>query len=186
VAERIVLERPANGTEFVVVRFGNVLGSSGSVIPRFREQLKDGGPLTVTSKNVVRYFMSIPEAVDLLLQAAAIGADRDIMVLEMGEQIRIYDMARKLIELSGLMPDEDIEIKIVGLRPGEKEYEEILTDEEMVDKTASERIYVAKKRETKLHPVDLNILRGFRGDAAALRAILAEYIPENKFDEAAG
>jgi FlaA1/EpsC-like NDP-sugar epimerase len=185
IAERIVLERPPNGTEFVVVRFGNVLGSSGSVIPRFREQLKNGGPLTVTSKNVVRYFMSIPEAVDLLLQAAAIGADRDIMVLEMGEQIRIYDMARKLIELSGLMPDEDIEIKIVGLRPGEKEYEEILTDEEKVDKTASERIYVAKKRESKPPPVDLNILREFRGNAAELRAILAEYIPENKFDEAA-
>ncbi|MCK5844540.1 MAG: polysaccharide biosynthesis protein, partial [Victivallales bacterium] len=185
IAERVVLERPKMKTEFVAVRFGNVLGSSGSVIPRFREQLKDGGPLTVTSKNVIRYFMSIPEAVDLLLQAAAIGSDRDIMVLEMGEQIKIYDMARKLIELSGLMPDEDIEIKIVGLRPGEKEYEEILTDEEMVNKTSHDRIYVAKRREKKLPPVDLQALREFRGDAANLRTILAEFIPENKFDEAA-
>ncbi|NOY74791.1 MAG: polysaccharide biosynthesis protein [Kiritimatiellaeota bacterium] len=185
VAERIVLERPSNKTEFVVVRFGNVLGSSGSVIPRFREQLKDGGPLTVTSENVVRYFMSIPEAVDLLLQAAAIGSDRDIMVLEMGEQIKIYDMARKLIELSGLKPDEDIEIKIIGLRPGEKEYEEILTDEEMVDKTSAERVYVAKKRGTTPPPVVLEKLRGFRGNIAELRAIFAEFIPENKFDEAA-
>lgn len=185
IAERVVLERPKKKTEFVVVRFGNVLGSSGSVIPRFREQLKDGGPLTVTSKNVIRYFMSIPEAVDLLLQAAAIGADRDIMVLEMGEQIRIYEMARKLIELSGLIPDEDIKIEIVGLRPGEKEYEEILTDEEMVDKTSHERIYVAKKREKKLPPVNLDVLRDFRGDAEKLRGILTDFIPENKFDEAA-
>jgi len=119
VAERIILERPANKTEFVVVRFGNVLGSSGSVIPLFKQQIEEGGPVTVTSKDVVRYFMSIPEAVDLLLQAGAIGHDRDIMVLEMGEQVRIYDMARKLIELSGLRPDEDIEIRITGLRPGE-------------------------------------------------------------------
>jgi FlaA1/EpsC-like NDP-sugar epimerase len=185
VAERIVLERPKKNTEFVVVRFGNVLGSSGSVIPRFREQLKDGGPLTVTSKNVIRYFMSIPEAVDLLLQAAAIGSDRDIMVLEMGEQIRIYDMARKLIELSGLMPDEDIEIKIVGLRPGEKEYEELLTDEEMVDKTAHDRIYVAKKHKQKLPPINLEVLCECRGNAEAIRSILADFIPENKFDEAA-
>lgn len=184
-AERVVLERPKNGSEFVVVRFGNVLGSSGSVIPLFREQLRDGGPLTVTSKNVVRYFMSIPEAVDLLLQAAAIGADRDIMVLEMGEQVRIYDMARKLIELSGLTPDKDIEIEIIGLRPGEKEYEEILTNEEMVDKSSSERIYIAKKRERKLPPVDLKVLRDFRGAEEELRSLLAELIPENKFDEAA-
>ena len=182
IAERIVLERPKKKTEFVVVRFGNVLGSSGSVIPRFKQQLKDGGPLTVTSKDVVRYFMSIPEAVDLLLQAGTIGHDRDIMVLEMGEQIRIYDMARKLIELSGMNPDRDIEIKITGMRPGEKEYEELLTDEEKVDRTPYDRIYVAKKQKTEAPPVSLEKLLKTDDDHAAIRKAFAELIPENMFE----
>ena len=185
IAERIVLERPEKKTEFVVVRFGNVLGSSGSVIPRFKQQLKDGGPLTVTSENVVRYFMSIPEAVDLLLQAGAVGQDRDIMVLEMGEQIRIYDMAKKLIELSGLVPDKDIDIKIVGMRPGEKEYEELLTDDEKVDKTPYDRIYVGKKRSTKLPEVKLDDLKKSSENIDDLKKILSLLIPENKFNDAA-
>jgi FlaA1/EpsC-like NDP-sugar epimerase len=183
-AERIVLERKKNGTEFVVVRFGNVLGSSGSVIPRFKQQLKEGGPITVTSENVVRYFMSIPEAVDLLLQAGAVGEDRDIMVLEMGEQIRIYDMAKKLIELSGLVPDQDIKIEIVGMRPGEKEYEELLTDEEKVEKTPYDRIYVGKKRSTQLPDIDFEKLKEASGNIETLKNFLRTLIPENKFDEA--
>ena len=183
-AERIVLERKTRGTEFVVVRFGNVLGSSGSVIPRFKQQLKDGGPITVTSKNVVRYFMSIPEAVDLLLQAGTVGKNQDIMVLEMGEQIRIYDMARKLIELSGLIPGKDIDIKIVGLRPGEKEYEELLTDDEKVEKTPYDRIYVGKKRSKKLPDIDFDELRKVSDDIDSLKRLLRKLIPENKFDEA--
>lgn len=182
IAERIVLERQKKDTEFVVVRFGNVLGSSGSVIPRFKQQLKDGGPLTVTSKNVVRYFMSIPEAVDLLLQAGTIGHDRDIMVLEMGEQIKIYDMARKLIELSGMNPDKDIEIKITGMRPGEKEYEELLTDEEKVDRTPYDRIYVAKKQKTNAPEVSLDDLLNSTHDLVKLKNLFANLIPENKFD----
>ncbi len=183
-AERIVLERAKGSTDFVVVRFGNVLGSSGSVIPRFKKQLAKGGPITVTSKEVVRYFMSIPEAVDLLLQACAIGSDRDIMVLEMGEQIKIYDMARKLIELSGLEPDVDVEIVITGLRPGEKEYEELLTDEEKVDRTAYDRIYVAKKQAVKAPLVRIEDLLDIENDPAAIKKKLALLIPENKFDEA--
>ncbi|OGV38832.1 MAG: hypothetical protein A2X48_18490 [Lentisphaerae bacterium GWF2_49_21] len=186
-AERLCLERQKNSTEFTVVRFGNVLDSSGSVIPLFKQQIKEGGPVTVTSKNVVRYFMSIPEAVDLVLQAGTIGNDRDIMVLEMGEPVKIYDMARKLIELSGLVPDKDIEIKITGLRPGEKEYEELLTDEEKVQRTPFDRIYVARKQELPLQPVDLDLIRKLVGDnnVPALKELLAKYIPENKFNEAA-
>jgi len=182
-AERVILERSKSATEFIVVRFGNVLGSSGSVIPRFKEQLRSGGPLTVTSKEVVRYFMSIPEAVDLLLQAAVIGNDRDIMVLAMGEQINIYEMAKKLIELSGLEPDVDIEIKITGLRPGEKKYEELLTDEEKVDSTPYDRIYVAKKSKTSATEVSLEHLFKLldEKDPARLKDEISVYIPENKF-----
>ena len=182
-AERIILERKKSNTEFIVVRFGNVLGSSGSVIPRFRQQLQAGGPLTVTSKNIVRYFMSIPEAVDLLLQAASIGKDRDIMVLEMGEQINIYEMARKLIELSGLEPDVDIEIKITGLRPGEKEYEELLTDEECVDHTPYDRIFVAKKQKTAAAQIDFEHISSLTdvNDSKKIKQELKIYIPENMF-----
>jgi FlaA1/EpsC-like NDP-sugar epimerase len=185
-AERIILERPKGKTDFVVVRFGNVLGSSGSVIPRFKEQLRSGGPLTVTSKEVVRYFMSIPEAVDLLLQAAVIGNDRDIMVLAMGEQINIYEMAKKLIELSGLEPDVDIKIKITGLRPGEKKYEELLTDEEKVDCTPYDRIYVAKKLKTSATEISLEHLKNLLNekDPRHLKNEISIYIPENKFDSA--
>lgn len=184
IAERIVLEREKSPTQFVVVRFGNVLGSSGSVIPLFKQQIEEGGPVTVTSKNVVRYFMSIPEAVDLVLQASVIGHDRDIMVLEMGEQIKIYDMAKKLIELSGLVPEKDIEIKIIGMRPGEKEYEELLTDEEKVQRTPFDRIYVARKQETTLPPVNLDRIKGYseKDSLDDLKSILKEYIPENKFN----
>jgi FlaA1/EpsC-like NDP-sugar epimerase len=186
-AERVILERTSHSTEFVVVRFGNVLDSSGSVIPLFKQQIKDGGPVTVTSENMIRYFMSIPEAVDLVLQAGTIGNDRDIMVLEMGEQVRIYDMAKKLIELSGFIPGKDIEIKIIGMRPGEKEYEELLTDEEKVDRTPFDRIFVLRKDETSVPPVDITRIKELlkSNDAEKLKALFLEWIPENKFAEAA-
>ena len=131
--------------------------------------------------------MSIPDAVDLVLQAGTIGNDRDIMVLEMGEQVKIYDMARKLIELSGLLPDKDIEIKITGLRPGEKEYEELLTDKEKVQRTPFDRIYVARKQDNPVVPVDLDKVRELirTNDIRGIRDLLRAYIPENKFDEAA-
>ena len=181
IAERVILERGAKGTEFVAVRFGNVLGSRGSVVPLFKQQIKDGGPVTVTSKNMVRYFMSIPEAVELVLQAGTIGKDRDIMILEMGKQINIYEMAKRLIELSGFMPHRDIQIVFTGIRPGEKEYEELLTNEEEVDNTPLNRIFVARKQNVVEPEVSLNdVTEAVNSrNSAKLKNLCISYISEN-------
>jgi FlaA1/EpsC-like NDP-sugar epimerase len=145
-AEKVIhlLSQGQSTTTFCAVRFGNVINSNGSAIPFFEKQIAKGGPVTVTHKDVTRFFMTIPEAVHLILQAWVMGQNNDLFVLDMGESVKIYDLARLLIGLHGYAPEEEIRIKIVGLRPGEKLYEEVLVDEEEVSATSVKKIFRTK------------------------------------------
>jgi FlaA1/EpsC-like NDP-sugar epimerase len=134
-------------TKFITTRFGNVLGSNGSVIPLFRKQIEHGGPLTLTHKDITRYFMTIPEASQLVLEAGSMGEGGEIFIFDMGESVKIFDLAKNMIRLSGLRYPEDIDIKITGLRPGEKLYEELLANGENTMPTYHKKIKISKVRE---------------------------------------
>mgnify|MGYP001391618074 FL=1 len=191
IAELILqaLAKQSHNTCFSMVRFGNVLGSSGSVIPTFRKQIKNGGPVTVTDKNIVRYFMSIPEAVELVIQSGAMSKGGEVFVLDMGSPVRIYDLAVKMIKMSGLKvcdeqnPEGDIEIAYTGLRPGEKLYEELLVGDN-VSSTQNSLIMSAKEKMIDwdvLKPI-LNRLQesALSSDQSNIRSLLIEIVPEFK------
>jgi FlaA1/EpsC-like NDP-sugar epimerase len=170
-------------TRFVTVRFGNVLGSAGSVVPIFKQQIARGGPVTVTHKDMVRFFMTIPEAARLVLQAAALEAEGNLFLLDMGDPVRIVDLAEDLIRLSGLEPHVDIQIRFTGIRPGEKLYEELLLGDEGLS-NPHDKIHAGAVRM----PPEEMIRRGLErlqeamasGDEVACRSVLADLVPESK------
>ena len=179
-----MMSRRCSDTSFVAVRFGNVLGSNGSVIPLFKKQIAQGGPVTVTDKRVIRYFMTIPEAVSLVLQASSYADGGEIFVLEMGEPVKIDDMARNLIRLSGYKPDVDIKIVYTGLRPGEKLYEELLMDEEGLKETENKMIHIGRPIEMddawfleKIRELE----QASKDESDRIRELVAELVPTYRY-----
>lgn len=171
-------------TEYVAVRFGNVLGSNGSVIPIFKRQIKEGGPVTVTHPDIIRYFMTIPEAVSLVLQAGAYAKGGEIFILDMGEPVRIADMAKNLIKLSGYEPDVDIKIEYTGLRPGEKLYEELLMEEEGLQDTPNHMIHIGKpiemNEDTFVERL-INLKEAAYGETDDIRSLIKELVPTYQY-----
>lgn len=185
ICEMIVQSMNKNSkTEFVAVRFGNVLGSNGSVIPLFKEQIRNGGPVTVTHPDIIRYFMTIPEAVSLVLTAGGLAKGGEIFVLDMGDPVKIKDLAENLIRLSGFVPNKDIMIQYTGLRPGEKLYEELLLDEEGITKTDNKKIYIGKPIELNLDEFLANLeeLKSVskKNDTVQIERIIAKIVPTFK------
>ncbi|MBQ7204846.1 MAG: polysaccharide biosynthesis protein [Muribaculaceae bacterium] len=177
-------QRKGKKTQFITTRFGNVLGSNGSVIPLFRKQIASGGPVTVTHKEIIRYFMTIPEACSLVLEAGCMGSGGEIYIFDMGEPVKIYDLARRMISLAGLKPGVDIKIEEIGLRPGEKLYEELLNDKEITTATVNKKIMIAKVKIYDYNDVCANIDNiislAAAGDVHGMIYAMKEFVPEYK------
>jgi FlaA1/EpsC-like NDP-sugar epimerase len=185
VAELIVQAlamRSHHRTQFAIVRFGNVLGSSGSVVPKFRQQIARGGPITLTHRDITRYFMSIPEAARLVIQAGALSKGGEVFLLDMGEPVKIYDLAIQMIRLSGLVPEEDIAIDITGLRPGEKLYEELLISGDNIEQTRHEQIFCSREYflpwEELLPQLEQLFACAANNDILTLKPLLKKLVPE--------
>ena len=185
------LSKQEHSTKFIITRFGNVLGSNGSVIPLFTKQIKEGGPLTVTHKDITRYFMTIPEACQLVIEAGSMGNGGEIYIFDMGKSVKIYNIAKRMIHLSGLKFPEDIDIKITGLRPGEKLYEELLADGENTTPTYHEKIMIAKYQEIDIENIGNKITQlclanknyNNKTSVKLIKEIVPEFISNNSIYE---
>ena len=180
-------ENHATATKFITTRFGNVLGSNGSVVPLFTKQIAEGGPITITHPDIIRYFMTIPEACQLVLEAGAMGNGGEIYIFDMGKPVKIIDLARKMIKLAGFIPEKDIKIQIVGLRPGEKLYEELLNDTSTTLPTYHEKIMIAQEIQEEFESLHVDIdelidtANRYESDAvvAKMKKIVPEFISMN-------
>jgi len=185
------LNKVSTTTRFVTTRFGNVLGSNGSVIPRFKQQIESGGPVTITDPEITRYFMTIPEACRLVLEAGCMGKGGEIFIFDMGKSVKIIDLARKMIQLSGLEPGKDIEIAVTGLRPGEKLYEELLNNKENTLPTHHPKIMIARVAEYEFEKASADIselVSLFNGQnnveiVSKMKAMVPEYVSNNSVFE---
>ena len=173
-------------TEYAAVRFGNVLGSNGSVIPLFKKQISEGGPVTLTHKDITRYFMTIPEAVSLVIQAMTFAEGGEIFVLDMGKPVKIYDLAKSLIKLSGYEVGKDIKIEITGLRPGEKLYEELLMDSENLIKTSNNKIFIEESSDIAVEDIQEKfskldeMINNKNKDKGIIKKVIKEIVPTYK------